>query len=133
MSTTTLLWKQRIVPAGGYLPSEDTVDIILTDAALHAQKPSKPSSLVRNYAKHLIGGKLRRTYGSIKPVADSTFEMDLNFDEQEVLDLLSKHGKRMLRIYMPTDQLSVYLAPDALEKIESLKRKHLLQVDSRSN
>jgi hypothetical protein len=132
MSTATLLWKQRIVPAGGYLPSEDTVDIILTDAALHAQKPSKPNSLVRNYAKHLKGGKARRTYGSIKPVTDSTFEMDLNFDEQEVLDLLAKHGKRMLRIYMPTDQLSVYLAPDALEKIESLKRKHLLQVNSRS-
>ena len=132
MSTTTLLWKQRIVPAGGYLPSEDTIDIILTDAALHAQKPSKPASLVRNYAKHLKGGKLRRTYSNIKPVADSTFEMDLNFDEQEVLDLLAKHGKRMLRIYMPTDQLSVYLAQDALEKIESLKRKHLLQVNSRS-
>jgi hypothetical protein len=133
MADTALLWRKRIVPAGGYLPSEDTIDIILTDAALHAQKPTKPKSLVRNYAKHLKGGKSRRTFGGIKSVADNTFEMSINFDEQEVLDLLAQHGKRMLRIYMPTNYLPVYLAPDALEKIESLKRKHLLQLDSRSN
>jgi hypothetical protein len=132
MANTALLWHKRIVPAGGYLPSEDTIDIILTNAALHAQKPSKPKSLVRNYTKNLKGGKPRRTFGSIKPVAEGTFEMDLNFDEQEVLDLLAKQGKRMLRIYMPTNNLPVYMAEDALEKIESLKRKHLRQMNSRS-
>jgi hypothetical protein len=132
MSSTTLLWRKRIVPAGGYLPSEDAIDIILTDAALHAQKPSKPKSLIRNYAKHLKGGKPRRTYGGIKSVADNTFEMSIDFDEQEVLDLLAKNGKGMLRVYVPTQGLSVGIAQDALEKIESLKRKHLLQVNSRS-
>ena len=133
MSSATLLWQKRVVPAGGYLPSEDTVDIILTDLSLHAQKPSKPTSLVRNYAKHLKGGKPRRTYGGIRAVADSTYEMDINFNEQEVVDLLAKHGKRMLRIYLPTTGLPVNMAEDALEKIESLKRKHLRQLQSRSN
>ncbi len=122
-----LLWRQKVVPAGGYIPSRDTIDIILTDMNLHAQKPSKPASLVRNYAKQLNGGKPRRTYSSIQSVADSTYQMDLGFDEQEVLDLLAKQGKRMLRIYVPTNGLPVHMAEDALEKIESLKRKHLLQ------
>ena len=123
-----LIWKKREVPAGGYIPSEDTIDIVLTDMALHAQKPSKPASLIRNYAKQLNGGKSRRTYSSIQSVADNTYEMDLGLNEQEVLDLLAKHSKRMLRIYVPTTGLPVHMAEDALEKIESLKRQHLLQV-----
>ena len=126
-----LIWKKREVPAGGYITSEDTIDIILTDMALHAQKPSKPASLVRNYAKQLNGGIPRRTYRSIQNVADSTYQMDLGFNEQEVLDLLAKHDKRMLRIYVPTNGLPVHMAEDALEKIESLKRKHLLQNNNR--
>ena len=122
-----LLWQQRVVPAGGYLVSDDTIDIILTDMNLHAQKPSNPTSLVRNMAKQLRGGRLRRTYGHIRPVADNTYEMGINFDEDEVIELLTKNKKRMLRVYVPTTGLPVHMAEDALEKIESLKRQHLLR------
>ena len=122
-----LIWKKRIVPAGCYIPSENTIDIILTDINLHAQKPSKPTSLVRNMAKQLKGGKTRRSYSHIKPVANNTYEVGINFKEDEIIKLLAKNKKRMLRVYVPTTGLPVHMAEDALEKLESLKRQHLLQ------
>jgi len=122
-----LITKRRVVPAGSYIPSEDSIDIILTDINLHAQKPSKPSSLVRNMAKQLKSGKPRRSYSHIRPVADNTYEVGINFNEQEVIELLAKNKKRMLRVYVPTTGLPVHMAEDALEKLESLKRQHLLQ------
>ncbi len=125
--TGRLLWQQRNIPAGGYIASDDTIDIILTDINLHAQTPSKPTSLVRNMAKQLKGGKPRRSYSQIKPVADNTYEVGINFKEDEIIELLAKNKKRMLRVYVPTTGLPVHMAEDALEKLESLKRQHLLQ------
>ncbi len=125
--TNKLVWQKRVVPAGEYIANDDTIDIILTDINLHAQTPSKPNSLVRNMAKQIKSGKPRRSYGHIRPVADNTYEVGINFNEDEVLDLLAKNQKRMLRVYVPTTGLLVHMAKDALEKIESLKRQHLLQ------
>ena len=122
-----LIMKRRVVPTGSYIPIEDSIDIILTDISLHAQKPSKPTSLVRNMAKQLKGGKPRRSYSHIKPVADNTYEVGINFKEDEIIELLAKNKKRMLRVYVPTTGLPVHMAEDALEKLESLKRQHLLQ------
>lgn len=126
-----MIWSSRIVPAGQYRPRKNCVDIFIKDMAFHAQKHSNPKSLVRNYTQHLNGGRPKRTYGSVRALDNGQIEMTMNFDEQEVLDLLAKTGKSKLRIYMPTNGLQAYMAQDALEKIESLKRKHLLQVDSR--
>lgn len=129
--STTMIYGSRVVPAGQYHASKDSVDIFITDMAFHSQKHSNPNSLVRNYTKHLNGGKPRRTYGSVKALDNGQIEMAMNFDEQEVLDLLAKTGKSKLRIYMPAVSMPGYIAEDALEKLESLKRKHLLQVDPR--
>ena len=115
---------QRIVPAGGYVSRNDAIDIFITDFGFHTQKPSKPASLTRNYAKYLKGGKAQRTYGGVRLVDDHTVQVDINvFDEQEILDLLAKQGKSMLRIYLPTGGLPAGMALDMIEKIQSLKKK----------
>lgn len=50
-------------------------------------------------------------------------EVGFGFEEEELLQILQKQGKSMLRVYMPADGLPVYMAQDALEKLESLKKK----------
>lgn len=127
-----LIVKSRAVEAGGYKAQDDALDIFITDLEFHAQKPNNPKSLVENYAKHLRGGKPKRTFGGVRVLENGRIEVSLDFDEAQVLDILAKSDKSKLRIYMPTQKLPTKMSEDALEKIESLKRKHLSQVRSRA-
>ena len=94
----------------------------------HAQQSPNTKSLTRNLEKMLNGSNPKRTFGKVKIIGKNQFQISFEFDENEVLELLKKRNKCMLRFYMPTHGgVPVYMAQDALEKIRSLKRKHLLQ------
>jgi hypothetical protein len=123
--------RTRIIPSGAYVPHKAAIDILITDLAFHAQKPTNPATLVRNLAKGRKRSKDKRTYTGLKLIDDNTIEMSLDFNEQEVLDLLAKQHKRILRIYLPTQGLPASMAPDALEKLSSLQKKHLRQTNRR--
>ncbi len=124
-----LLTATKIIPPGGYQPREDAIDIFISDLAFHAQKPAKPASLARNYAKYLKGGQAKRTHGSVRMIDDHTMQVNFNFDEQEVWDLLRQQNKSILRVYLPTTGLPANMAPDALEKLQSLQKKHIQQLN----
>lgn len=123
---TKLEVRQRLVPAGNYEAHVDALDFFIVDMQLHAQKANNPASLVRNIAKSAKSHSLKRTHTSIRKVENGKFYVDFNFDTEEVSDLLKKSKKRILRIYVPTTGLPVHLAQDALERLRSLEKQHLL-------
>lgn len=123
---TKLEIRQRLVPAGDYETHVDALDFFIVDMKLHAQKANHPASLVRNIAKSAKSHSLKRTHTSIRKVENGKFYVDFNFDAEEVSDLLKKSKKRILRIYVPTTDLPVHLAQDALERLRSLEKQHLL-------
>ncbi len=119
-----LITQTKIIPPGQYEPREDSLDIFLTDLAVHAQKSNNPSSLVRSYTKKTKGNKSRRAHSrSIRIKSDGVIEAGFGFDEKELLQILQKQNKSMLRVYMPAEGLPVYMAQDALEKVRSINKK----------
>lgn len=126
ITTDSLEVRRRVVPAGQYKPRNDAIDLFISNTQLHAQKPSNPASLFRNASKMLNGQKMRRTYGKVQVIGKNQIRVRFDFDETEVLAFLEKRGKGMLRFYMPTTGMPVYMAQDALEKVRSLERKYLM-------
>ena len=119
-----LLTQTKIIPPGQYESREDSLDIFLTDLAIHTQKSNNPNSLVRSYTKKTKGNNPARAHSrSVQVKGDGVVEVGFGFEEEELLQILQKQGKSMLRVYMPADGLPVYMAQDALEKLESLKKK----------
>ncbi len=125
ITTDSLEVRRRVVPAGQYKPRNDAIDLFISNTQLHAQKPSNPASLFRNASKMLNGQKMRRTYGKIQVIGKNQIRIGFDFNETEVLACLNKRRKSMLRFYIPTAGVPVYMAQDALEKIRSLERKYL--------
>lgn len=115
---------ERIVKPGEYKPREDAVDIFLTDIQFHAQKPNHPRTFTRNIASSLKKDELDRSFSSGFKVRDSgQIEVSFGFDEDELLTLLQKRGKKILRIYIPRAGMTMDLAQDAVEKLKSIEKK----------
>jgi len=111
-------------------------DIYLTDMQLHVAKPTNPPSFLRQILKSFRkGGKPGRVYHSgLTPNPDGKtfhFSMPLSKDLKEKVEFARRIGKEP-RFIIPKGGIPVYLGKDSIEKIESLKKKGLLNIDGQS-
>lgn len=125
-STFKVITRTRVLEPGEYKRRDDALDIFIKDVRVHAQKATNPKSLLRSQLKQRKSGKLQRTFssGKIRDLGGGRIEAGFGFSNQEIIDICQKQRKTMVRVFMPVDGVPVYLAQDAIEKIQSVQ-KHL--------
>lgn len=117
----------RRVKTGEYKEDPDTLDIFIKDFALHSQVANNPKSLIQNGLKQLNGGKPKRSFvnGGLIAKDNGDIELGVHIDATELQAILKQANKNKLRIYFPADGASVFMGPDAVEKISSLQKKSI--------
>lgn len=110
---------------GKYKPAKDTLDFVITDFKFHSQIANNPKSLPQNILSTYSGARPKRTFinGGLVAKENGEVEMGFGLDQDEVSHLLKKANKKRLRIILPEDGVSIFLGPDAIEKMKSLEKK----------
>lgn len=114
------------------MDSKNCLDILLTNIQLHSQKARKPNSLGRQYVKTVRAKKTNgRAYSNDLMLSAKGGSLSIGLGMEQLYELARQKGKKYVRIFAQKDGLQIYLGKDTIEKIESLKRKHLQKSSKR--
>jgi len=121
---------QAVAPNVKIEETEKEVHITITDLQLHASEPRKPHGFARGIKKAIETGKPGRAYAKNAAKAvdrnKGTFEIAIPSEGlAEVIEQAKAKGK-IVRFFIPRAGIPIFLGKDAIEKMESLKRKGLL-------